>query len=1057
MKPVLTRALLAVGLLVALPSVYAQPDQPASGRTLKQPAPMTQAPMLLPPGVPALHHALPASRAASAGMHLPQLGARPKSHVRSAVPLAATATLDATEAVSQEWAARYTGGGIRYDQPTSLAVDGAGNVAVTGYSYNGSSYDYATVVYAPAGLQYWVGRYNNPGNGDDIPTSLAVDGAGNVYVTGYSYSGSNWDYTTVKYWKSGGQAWVVQYNGSANSDDIPTSVAVDTTGNVYVTGTSYGSASGSYDYVTLKYAPSGQQLWEARYTGLGTDDLAAAVAVTATGEVLVTGTSYQGSQSDYVTLAYAGATGQQLWQARYAGPGSSYDLATGLAVDAAGNVAVTGTSDSGSSYDYATVKYATASGQQLWVARYNGGGNGYDEATAIALDATGNVLVTGFANTGNNNWDYATVKYAQSNGQELWQARYNGPANSYDEAKSLAVDAAGNVAVTGRSYNSSGTSDFATVRYAGGSGQQLWQACYSGPDGGNQAAAAVAVARGGNVVVAGAVYNGSSTSDTDFATITYAEANGQQLWVTPYAGLTPGADNAEGLVVDAVGNVYVTGSSSSDYATLKYSASGQLLWEARYNGPANGEDQATGLALDAAGNVYVTGRSAGSGAAYHYATVKYSASGQQLWVARYSGGGILAYIPTAVAVDAAGNAYVTGHSEGLSNNTAATLKYSTGGQLLWTALYTGFNNGVQATGLALDAAGNAYVTGSARRNNDDFDYTTLKYASASGQQLWQAHYSGPGSSTDQASRIALDVAGNVVVTGTSGSGSAADYVTVKYTGTTGQPLWEARYNGPANGEDQATGLAVDAAGNVYVTGRSVGSSASYDYATIKYASASGQQLWQARYSGPNALSDVAAALTVDVAGNVYVTGTSRSNSSNDYTTLKYAGSSGQQLWEVRYNGVGIADDHATAVAVDGAGNVYVTGSSTGGLTNSYDYATLKYAQPSGKLARVGEGVPQTALALLAPSLNSSKHQLAVYPNPAAEQATVSFRAALDGRAQVLLYNQLGQPVATLYAGAVRRGQFYTLPLSGQHVPAGLYTCTLWIGNQRQTTRLVINR
>ena len=82
----------------------------------------------------------------------------------------------------------------------------------------------------------------------------------------------------------------------------------------------------------------------------------------------------------------------------------------------------------------------------------------------------------------------------------------------------------------------------------------------------------------------------------------------------------------------------------------------------------------------------------------------------------------------------------------------------------------------------------------------------------------------------------------------------------------------ARYDGPAISTDQATAIAVDGSGSVYVTGRSYGSGPDYDYATIKYDS-SGQQQWVARYDGPDS-NDEATAIAVDGSGNVYVTGRS---------------------------------------------------------------------------------------------------------------------------------------------------------------------------------------
>jgi hypothetical protein len=186
-------------------------------------------------------------------------------------------------------------------------VDGSGNVYVTGYSGgSGTSLDYATIKYDPAGNQLWEKRYNGPGNSADWAYAIAVDGSGNVYVTGYSYgSGTSLDYATIKYDPAGNQLWEKRYNGPGNSDDWTYAIAVDGSGNVYVTGYSWGSGT-SLDYATIKYDPSGNQLWEKRYNGPGNyDDNARAIAVDGSGNVYVTGQSYGGGTStDYATIKY---------------------------------------------------------------------------------------------------------------------------------------------------------------------------------------------------------------------------------------------------------------------------------------------------------------------------------------------------------------------------------------------------------------------------------------------------------------------------------------------------------------------------------------------------------------------------------------------------------------------------------------------------------------------------------------------------------------------------------------------------------------------------------
>lgn len=403
------------------------------------------------------------------------------------------------------------------------------------------------------------------------------------------------------------QDWVARYNGPANDWDNARAVGVDAAGNVYVTGLSAGSSAYNYDYATIKYDASGNQLWLVRYNGPGNGwDEATAMAVDAAGNVYVTGLSgaVPSTGHDYVTIKYD-TNGNQLWLALYNGPGNRADIPTNLAVDANGNVYVTGYSGNPSAPDdYATIKY-DASGNQLWVARYSG------SASAIALDAAGNVYVTGKSYDSITLFDYATIKY-DSNGNQLWVTRYNGPENSSDAATDLAVDVAGNVYVTGNA---------GTLKYDS-NGNQLWGAPLGG--------ISLAVDAAGSIYVAGSV----ASNNGDYATQKY-DTNGNQLWVASYNGPGNGMDVAKALALDGSGNVYVSGSSIGstyrDYATIQYDANGNQLSVARYNGPGNNEDYAAALAVDASGNVYVTGMSKGTGnvndlflKAFDYATIKYS-------------------------------------------------------------------------------------------------------------------------------------------------------------------------------------------------------------------------------------------------------------------------------------------------------------------------------------------------------------------------------------------------------------------------------------------------
>ncbi|UOG73184.1 T9SS type A sorting domain-containing protein [Hymenobacter tibetensis] len=1069
--------LLAAGLLVQVSAVRAQ----------AVPTHQAQQPMPALPQEPSPFKELAVRRASAGNTPAGLIQRHPVARPGAMQATRAEEARDqarTTETVREAWVARYHAPGSDNNTFKDMAVDAAGNVYVTGNS--GAYADYVTVKYSPSGQQLWTVRYNatvgmSTPNSNNQATAIALDAAGNVYVTGTSIiygpgdlGGRNYDYATVKYSPSGQQLWVARYSGLGDGRgalDAPAGLAVDAAGNVVVAGTSTFSPPNEprtffRNYATVKYdGATGQQLWSTLDSVAGRNsDSATDLALDAAGDVYVTGTS-GASGVRYFTCRYASATGTQVWASFYGGPVNN-STATHIAVDAGSNVYVTGISSGSNNPDYATVKYAP-SGQQLWVATYNGPSNNSDLPTGLAVDAAGSVYVTGYSGTSVSQvYNAATLKYSAS-GQQLWEARYNKAGSTYDQANDLALDGAGNVYVTGYSF-SNGQSDYASLKYNGATGQQLWEASYNGPSGNNDYASRIALDAVGNVYVAGSSYNTSQQSNSDYAIVKYEPSNLPPLWEARFTGTGTSDEVASDVVTDAAGNVYVTGYAYNgrnyDYATVKYSAAGQQLWKATYNGPANGDEIPTALAVDAAGNVVVTGYSLGNGSRYDYITVKYSPSGQELWSARYSGLGQGNKYAFALAVDAAGNVFVTGEAAGIDASPRGsieylTLKYSASGQQVWAQRYSGYPYSTSgATAITVDAAGNAYVTGYSFYQSS-LDYATVKY-SASGQQLWVARYDGlsPSSSRkeDIATALAVDAAGNVYVTGSSESESDAskyDYATLKYS-PSGEQLWVARYNGPGNSYDLSTDLALDAAGNAYVSGTSYTGSG-WDYMTLKY-SASGQQLWEARYDGPDSSYDEAAALALDAAGNAYVTGLSyNSDGTSDYATVKYAAASGRQLWQARYNGSGNSYDEPAAIAVDASNHVYVTGFSLGGSTG-YDFATLKYGSVGLSTRPMAlAATPPTSAPLVVATARKRAQDLSVYPNPTVGAASVSFRPVQDGAAQVLVYNQLGRQVTSLYEGVVHKGQRYTLALDGQHLAPGLYTCSLLVNGQRETVRLVV--
>ncbi|MDZ7344556.1 MAG: SBBP repeat-containing protein, partial [candidate division KSB1 bacterium] len=218
-----------------------------------------------------------------------------------------------------------------------------------------------------------------------------------------------------------------------------------------------------------------------------------------------------------------------------------------------------------------------------------------------------------------------------------------------------------------------------------------------------------------------------------------------------------------------------------DYMTIKYDGnSGQIVWNSLYDGGA--EDQAVALALDDAGGVYVTGRSKNEFGDWDYLTIKYdAANGAELKTAAYNGGDN--DMPTALAIDASGNVLVTGGSQDANTSfDFLTIKYDTGLESVWVRRYNhaATNDYEMANALALDAAGNAYVTGASYRGQQGgYDYATVKY-DPQGEENWVIRHQGPGDDIPRA--IALDREGNVYVTGYSEKtpGADRDYLTIKY-------------------------------------------------------------------------------------------------------------------------------------------------------------------------------------------------------------------------------------------------------------------------------------
>jgi len=396
-------------------------------------------------------------------------------------------------------------------------------------------------------------------------------------------------------------AWAKRAGGT--DGDAASRMAVDASGNSYVTGifrgiASFGTAnltsSGSTDVFIAKYDASGNVLW-AKQAGGQDIDASKNIAVDISGDSYITG-EFQGSATfGSTTLTSSGsydafiakydASGNVLWAKQSGGAG--LEMGRGIAVDGSGNCYITGYFDgsatfgsttltSSGSYDVFIAKY-DATGNFQWADR--AGSSGEDYGRNVAIDGSGNSYIAGtFRNlasfgsttlTSSGVEDIFIAKYDAS-GSVLWAKKAGG--TSKDAANGIAVDGSGNSYITGEFQ---GNTTFGSITIT------------------------------------------SSTSLPDICVARY-DGSGNLLWVKQAGGSS--SDFGRNITVDGSGNSYITGefegsasfgstmltsSGGVDIFIASYDASGNVLWAKRAGGTL--EDRASGVELDGSGNTYISG------------------------------------------------------------------------------------------------------------------------------------------------------------------------------------------------------------------------------------------------------------------------------------------------------------------------------------------------------------------------------------------------------------------------------------------------------------------
>ncbi len=484
-------------------------------------------------------------------------------------------THDLEGPVSLMWEARFNGEMSMFDRVTSLALspDG-GTIFVTGESYGpGWNFDYLTVAYdAATGEPKWTNpaRYDGPWSDSDYATQLVVSPDGKtVFVTGTSigYSAADYDYVTLAYdAETGAPIWESRLHGYERSQLWTSRLVIDPAGEkLFLTATAVCSVGECVMPPSAFRCPqalvaydtsNGSEAWfECREEPMQAGEFPAKLAVSPDGtRVFLAGTRHDPvTGDDYLTVAYD-ADGVEKWTSSFAkrGPdclramtvsadgtqvfvtGMTGRTRASLAAGRRGVVSVqrrdsmtrsaTSIDDSELWFNYATVAYDAASGDEQWIAVYDGGlGRGDDRAHGIAASPAGGlVFVTGRSESLDSGHDYATIAYDAADGTQRWVQRFDGPDSDYDSARGVMVSPNGrSVFVAGECWGER-AADWTAVGYNALTGEQRWVACYDGPLSHTDFCRAMAVSPDNGHFYVGGHSVGISATGYDFTTNAYS-------------------------------------------------------------------------------------------------------------------------------------------------------------------------------------------------------------------------------------------------------------------------------------------------------------------------------------------------------------------------------------------------------------------------------------------------------------------------------------------------------------------------------------------------------
>ncbi|MBC5992121.1 outer membrane protein assembly factor BamB family protein [Pontibacter cellulosilyticus] len=588
---------------------------------------------------------------------------------------------------------------------------------------------------------------------------------------------------------------------------------------------------------------------------------------------------------------------------------------------------------------YLTVAFITSaqSVQEKWAQRFDASISDVLQNYFLAVDQSGNLYTAGIRQNEENR-KYIQVSKFSIDGTLRWVNSYHTSAGSFlpdIQIDEIAVDDAGELYVIGTNQGSDSRYQSLTLKFSSANGSLLWEQAFR--IGMFSYAREIEIDNQGDVYVLSTTDGGPLRTLSNITITKYNSADGAVLWGGIYDGGVNGSDDPEAIALDNHGGVYVLGSSDgsgtrSDILIIKYNAeSGQQEWLQRLD--IGGQTQeALNVTADHGGSIYVTGSHANSSETVDTKAliVKYNAAdGTQLWLSLEDGSSNQNMTLPSLPTSNSEGLFVIQSEIGVSNSNHL-VKYDSGdGTLAWARLFAG-----TPIKTLQDTGGNIIVVG---KSNDTGNVLIVKYSKSDGSLIWQQEYVG-----NAVAGMAVTLNENqgilTVAAITPAGGAKAGAVILTYSTESGENFIVAPIAlGQSN--ETSVAIAVDDKGNSYVAGNISSNVLGNSIILLKY-SPDGVLLWQ---STDVANSAVAYDMVIDKQGGIFITGTNRGNA---IYTAKFSQNDGAKIWDENFSYIGDEGNIGYAIVSNDAGEIYVTGSVKGRLTDGM--AIIKYNAETGE-------------------------------------------------------------------------------------------------------------